>query len=1017
MTWPSPAIRGTPARRTPWRRRAGTLVAVGGLIAIGWHAALAQGSLVEDWRWVRYGVEEGLPSTLVHAVARGSNGTIWAATERGPAWFDGYRWRRVRDEAGHVLPAARTLALAATEDGVVHFLLEGELWQVLDGDTHAHRVPRLSPMADWAGLPVHASDANWAIFADSGKFKLARRVDEVWLIEPWPGVGPRETRELRLQVGANGHLLLSSGLELWERRDGRWVPQPPFTGGAGGVTRFAGRGDTDREWMVVRGPDERQGVWTRGLRGNAPWQKVAAFGVEVPPVFAAGPGATAVGILDAGDFLYTDGSPWRRLLMPSSIAPVTGAVFGPAGNVWFATRSGVVFWRRVSARWSQWRAAAATPANRVNGIAVSAEGGVVAATAGGVAYLEPDERLRIDAGLPTVPFTAVAWSRTGALWAGSGGAAAGVFERTHAGWRHRTDAPGLERAGIHRIVIGLDGTLWLLGLPLGANGRGGVWRVTDERIEAWPLPPELQGARFFDMVEDSSGARWFGTSRGVAHERQGRFTMVALPAGRTKDIPFSLALGDSEQVLVALRPSGVVQIARDLRVASVARDPAPTGQVTVHRAADGRTWAANADGVWVLAGGVWSKLTRAFGLPTPNVWPIVAASGDLYVGTMGAGVLRLRTQELYTATPRVFTQAPRIVDGTLTLRWSAATERGAVPSEDLQTRWRIDGGPWSAWSTTDVATPEFHIPWRRHTLAVEARTPIGVTTREPAVLTFAVPSPPWWRRSVLLTAAALVSALAWLTVLLVRRRRTQEILARRVREAERLELVGSFAAGMAHELNNLLTVISMNAELVEDPPDSESSSPSAEIQRAVRQAAGQLKSVLAYTRDLALVLGPVDLAELLRARRDEVDALFPEGVHTRWTIPSEPVMVMAESNAIAAILRTLAEHTRARLGDAGTFDVSLQTVRLDTQRSARLGLDPAAGHIELVIADSGEALSEEQARRLFEPAFPTRERPDSGLVLVQGLMRRFRGAVHVPSSPDGGLAFHLYFVAPPSGTH
>ncbi|MBW7935231.1 MAG: hypothetical protein H3C62_16815, partial [Gemmatimonadaceae bacterium] len=746
-----------------------------------------------DWRWVRSGVEEGLPATLVHVVSRAPNGTIWVGTERGPAWFDGYRWRRVHDAAGKPLPPSRTLALAATREGIVQFLLDGDLWQVQDSTGAAQRLPRASPTADWVGLPVQAADAIWAIVADSGRFKLVRRVGAGWHAEPWPGVGPGETREPRLQILPDGRAHLSSGLEVWERRDGRWVPQPPFTGGAGAASQFAGSGDAAAEWMVVRSPDERQGVWTRGPRGSAPWQKVAAFGLEAPPVFAAGQGGTAIGILDAGDILYTDSSRWRRLLMPSSVAPVTSAVFDTDGDVWFATRSGVVLWRRSSARWSQWRVAATTPINRINGLAVSADQSVVAATAGGIAYPEPDGRLRIDAGLPKVPFTAVAWSRTGALWAGSGGAVAGVFERTRTGWRRRTDAPGLERAGIHRIVTGRDGALWLLGLPVGAGGRGGIWRVTNERIEHWPIPAELQGARFYDMAEDSAGVRWIGTNRGVVRESQGRFTMVRLPEGRASDVPFSLTLGDSGRVVVALRPSGVVQITRDLRVAELAHDPAPTGQVTVHRASDGRIWAANADGVWVLAGGVWSKLTRAFGLPTANVWPIVSASGDLYVGTMGAGVLRLRTRDLYAARPRVFPQAPQIVDGTLTLRWSAATERGSVPPEDLQTRWRIDGGPWSEWSAANVATPEFHLPWRRHTLAVEARTPIGVTTREPAVLTFAVPAPGWWRGSVLLTAAALLGALGWLTVLLVRRRRTQEILARRVREADRLELVGSFA--------------------------------------------------------------------------------------------------------------------------------------------------------------------------------------------------------------------------------
>ncbi|MDQ8154407.1 MAG: histidine kinase dimerization/phospho-acceptor domain-containing protein [Gemmatimonadota bacterium] len=972
--------------------------------------AVAQTTLVEEWRWVHFGVAEGLPSPVVHSVSRARDGTMWAATDRGPAWFDGYRWQVVRDQAGRTLPTATTGYVAPAADSSVVFRTGQTVYRVAGRGEAARPIPPV-PGGEWASRVIGVRGEIWAIVARDAEWMLTRFADGAWRTEPWPGPSPAPSYDPQLHVGSEGRALLSVGTSLWERRAGVWRQIAPFAPARGMIRMFATTPSLE-ERIVLRSPDSVQGVWARGPSvGAGQWQKFPEFGRESPAAFDIGLDGSAVAILDAGDFLYCDSNGWRRLPAPTFLGTATAAAFDAMGDVWFSTRDGVVLWRRTSERWTQWREPSASGLNRVNGLAISAGGQLAAATAEGVAYPESGGVLRRDAALPPIAFTAIAWGGDGTLWAGSGGGATGVFQRSAAGWRHRTDAPGLDQAALHRIIVGRDGVLWLLGLPYGRTGRGGLWKAVGARIDAVLLPESLTGARFYDMTEDATGRRWFATDRGVARERDGTIELIDVASGLGGDQPFSLAPSDDGGVWVGLRMRGVVKIRADLSIERSSADaPHPLGQVTLHRAADGKVWATNPDGIWVHIGGSWSILTQSFGLPTPAVWPVVSRGGDVYVGTMGAGVLRLRLGELEGARPRVSVWEPRVEEGRLMLRWNVAVERGRVPPENVASRWRLDDRAWSPWSAETAVPAPVTLPWRRHVLQVEARTPLGVTNAQPAELTFRVPPPAWWRREVLVVVAVLVALLAWLTVLLTRRRRQQDAMARRVREAERMELVGSFAAGMAHELNNLLTTISVNAELVEDAAGSEAPSPSEEIRRAAMQAAAQLRSVLAFTRDRELVLTTIDLAEVLRQQQAPVSALFPSGIEARWHVPSDPVPVKAETNALAAILRALAEHSRDSMTATGWFDVTLRIVALNAARRADLGVGDAPEVAELVVSDSGAGMTAEQSVHALEPAYPTRDAPASSLSLVYGLVRRFGGAVTVePSLAGEGGRLRLYF--------
>jgi len=132
-------------------------------------------------------------------------------------------------------------------------------------------------------------------------------------------------------------------------------------------------------------------------------------------------------------------------------------------------------------------------------------------------------------------------------------------------------------------------------------------------------------------------------------------------------------------------------------------------------------------------------------------------------------------------------------------------------------------------------------------------------------------------------------------------------------------------------------------------------------------------------------------------------------VDLAWQVPSEPVIVRAEPNGIAAMLRALADNAVDAMGERGTIRVSLAVVSLPPRRQHVLGLRDAPAYAEIRVSDTGMGMTGEQQAKAFEPYYSTRNRAGLGLPLVYGFSRRFNGAVEVGETSPAGTTIHLYF--------
>jgi PAS domain S-box-containing protein len=252
------------------------------------------------------------------------------------------------------------------------------------------------------------------------------------------------------------------------------------------------------------------------------------------------------------------------------------------------------------------------------------------------------------------------------------------------------------------------------------------------------------------------------------------------------------------------------------------------------------------------------------------------------------------------------------------------------------------------------------------------------------------------------------------------RRRADEArseLEVQLREAQKLEAVGTLAGGIAHDFNNILGAIIGNAALArQDVGAGHRALVSLdEIYRASQRAKALVQQILAFSRKqpqqlLIQPLRPVveDAVKLLRAT-------LPAGVEIATACAAPPLCVLADTTQIQQVLLNLCTNAwHAMEGRAGRIEIRLDEVLLDAAAVITLsGLQPGR-HIRLGVSDNGSGMDAATQARIFEPFFTTKavdQGTGLGLSVVHGIIKAHHGAITLQSAPGEGATFQIYFPA------
>ena len=240
--------------------------------------------------------------------------------------------------------------------------------------------------------------------------------------------------------------------------------------------------------------------------------------------------------------------------------------------------------------------------------------------------------------------------------------------------------------------------------------------------------------------------------------------------------------------------------------------------------------------------------------------------------------------------------------------------------------------------------------------------------------------------------------------------RTQ--LEDRVRHASKMEAVGNLAAGVAHDFNNYLTVLSMQLEAVRLRQGQVADDDVATMADAVGRCAGLVQQLLAFARRQPFRPRRLDLTEQVRGVVRIFERVAAPGVAIDWRDEGS-VAVVADPAQVDGAVMNLLVNARDAMPAGGKITVEVARTRLDAGDPRLDGRLPPGEYAMVRVADRGVGIAPEVLPRIFEPYFTTKGGGGVGLGLaaVYGSVHQHGGSIHVESEVGRGSSFEVHLPA------
>jgi PAS domain S-box-containing protein len=241
------------------------------------------------------------------------------------------------------------------------------------------------------------------------------------------------------------------------------------------------------------------------------------------------------------------------------------------------------------------------------------------------------------------------------------------------------------------------------------------------------------------------------------------------------------------------------------------------------------------------------------------------------------------------------------------------------------------------------------------------------------------------------------------------RKTTEEQL----RQSQKMEAIGRLAGGLAHDLNNLLTVITGYSELqlaafqANDPKHAQA----AKINHAAERATGLTRQLLAFSRKQLLQPRALDLNSVVDSIQGLLWRLIGEDVEFAFVAADDLGTVHADPSQIEQVIMNLAINARDAMPKGGKLTLQTANVEIDAAYArVHVGLLPGR-YVLLSVRDTGVGMDEETLGHAFEPFFTTKglgKGTGLGLSTVYGIVQQSKGHVFVESEPGQGSLFKIY---------
>ena len=239
-------------------------------------------------------------------------------------------------------------------------------------------------------------------------------------------------------------------------------------------------------------------------------------------------------------------------------------------------------------------------------------------------------------------------------------------------------------------------------------------------------------------------------------------------------------------------------------------------------------------------------------------------------------------------------------------------------------------------------------------------------------------------------------------------------LEEQLRQSQKMQAIGQLAAGVAHDFNNILTVIQAHTSLMQlnTRLDQDMTESLQEVSTAAERAATLTRQLLAFSRKQVMRPEGLDLNQVIRHLSAMLRRLIGEHIELRCEFQEHLVSIHGDAGCVEQVLINLAVNARDAMPGGGQLIIRTANTMVNPVQVARNPEARPGPHVCVTVTDTGHGMIPSVMQRIFEPFFTTKDVGKGtglGLATAYGIMKQHNGWIEVASQVGQGSTFSLFF--------
>lgn len=241
----------------------------------------------------------------------------------------------------------------------------------------------------------------------------------------------------------------------------------------------------------------------------------------------------------------------------------------------------------------------------------------------------------------------------------------------------------------------------------------------------------------------------------------------------------------------------------------------------------------------------------------------------------------------------------------------------------------------------------------------------------------------------------------------------QRALESKLLQSQKMESIGQLAGGLAHDFNNVLSVIIGFASLLQmklKMPESEARMMD-NILTAAKKASNLTHSLLAFSRKQIMIKRTQNLNSIVANVGKLLTNLIGEDIQLKINLNDDPLYVFADSGQIEQVLLNMSTNARDAMPHGGMLAITTKLENIDEHFVKAHGFCEPGMYAVITVSDTGKGMDAETRKKIFEPFFTTKETGKGtglGLAMVYGIIKQHNGYINVYSEPEVGTTFQMF---------